>query len=798
MKFLRQYKLPDSSAEVKLEIEHHHTIPSPHKHHQINYFSDLTPTNKFTMGKKRKASEAEADDTPAFISQANAPAVVESHDGDTNGADVAAPEKRKKGSKKTAKPWIPSNYDPETNTHKVAGVDGEDAPVEKPDLERMSTHQLRKKPEGEKKGDKYARQKELRRRRKEEKEKFEKLKAESEGVDYVPPEKSKRQLKKEKKTKEEKAKKKQEKLSKKEKRKVVEDRRDRKKEKRRERKRLEEGETVNEDADSDDEKATKVTITTVEEVEEKVNGNAVERKEIKKDVVTVEPPALDKMDVDKASSSSSDSSDSESEEDKNPTKPSKKTTKKESNGTKSKPAKEETSSSSSSDSSDSESAEEKAPAPKSNGSTAPTSTNGTGTSTPADITVISSYMTTHSIKITDPEAPNTTSFKLTLNFSDLDAVDKSHLNAFSSYKTPTPIQAASWRYLLDGRDLIGVAETGSGKTMAFAYPAVQYLCKLPKHEKNPKKSGAKVVIVSPTRELAMQIHEQVATLTTAAGMKDAVTCIYGGVPKDSQREELKKALIIVATPGRLKDFLEEGAAKISEAGYVVLDEADRMLDKGFEDDIRQILGGTPATPKRQTLMFTATWPQSVRQLASTFMTKPIRIGINSPDDGDLRANTRITQTVHVLTDPRTKESRLINAINAHHRSSPAAKNDRILVFALYKKEAARLEMFLRSKGIKVGGIHGDLNQHTRTTTLAEFKAGRTPVLVATDVAARGLDIPNVKLVINVTFPLTIEDYVHRIGRTGRAGETGKAITFFTEHDKAHSGRYATRISQSHT
>ncbi|KAF3310784.1 RNA-dependent ATPase [Orbilia oligospora] len=483
----------------------------------------------------------------------------------------------------------------------------------------------------------------------------------------------------------------------------------------------------------------------------KAETDATSSKEKVEDVVmediaestTAEPAVEDKMDVDSDSNSSSKSGSSESEDAKAKT--------------------------------------------KSNGSTAPTTANGTESPAPADSAAIGSYMKTHSIKITDPSKPDSESCDLILNFSDLPAIDKSHLAPFSAYKTPTPIQAASWSYLLAGKDLIGVAETGSGKTMAFAYPAVQYLCKLPKSDRNPKKSGARVVIVSPTRELAMQIFEQVEKLTIAAGLKDAATCIYGGVPKDPQRESLKKALVIVATPGRLNDFLEEGAANISQAEYVVLDEADRMLDKGFEDAIKMILGATPATPKRQTLMFTATWPQSVRQLASTFMTKPVRIGINSPDDGDLRANTRISQTVEVLADGRIKEPRLLNIIHAHQRSSPNAKNDRILVFALYKKEAARLENFLRAKGIKVGGIHGDLNQATRTSTLAEFKAGRTPVLVATDVAARGLDIPNVKLVINVTFPLTIEDYVHRIGRTGRAGELGKAVTFFTDHDKAHSG-----------
>ena len=423
-------------------------------------------------------------------------------------------------------------------------------------------------------------------------------------------------------------------------------------------------------------------------------------------------------------------------------------------------------------------------APSSNGTLTPV--NGVTSATNTDVT---KYMIDNAITVFDPLNPEATTPSLSpiRSFSDLPSQLEGHLKPFATYKTPTPIQSVSWPYLLAKRDLIGVAETGSGKTMAFAYPAVRYLLSLPKEKKN--KSGAKVVVVSPTRELAMQIFEQMESVALAAGLQESIVCVYGGVPKDPQRAALRKATIIVATPGRLVDFLEEGGADISSAGYVVLDEADRMLDKGFEDAIKSILSNTPATPNRQTLMFTATWPQSVRQLASTFMTKPVKIGINTPPDGDLRANIRITQTVHVLADPRSKEQRLLSILQSHQRTSANAKNDRILVFALYKKEATRIELFLRSKGIKVGGIHGDLNQAARTAALAEFKAGRTPVLVATDVAARGLDIPNVKLVVNVTFPLTVEDYVHRIGRTGRAGESGLAITLFTEHDKAHSGRY---------
>lgn len=206
--------------------------------------------------------------------------------------------------------------------------------------------------------------------------------------------------------------------------------------------------------------------------------------------------------------------------------------------------------------------------------------------------------------------------------------------------------------------------------------------------------------------------------------------------------------------------------------------ADSAAFPGFEEDIRRIISACPSKETRQTLMFTATWPQSVRELASTFMKQPVKITIGDRDD--LRANVRIKQSVEVI-DQRAKEQRLLQLVKQHQ--SGTNKDDRILVFCLYKKEASRIEGFLRSKGCRVAGIHGDLSQPQRTQALGQFKSGQCPLLVATDVAARGLDIPAVKLVLNVTFPLTIEDYVHRIGRTGRAGADGMSYTFFTEHDK---------------
>ncbi|KAK7532966.1 ATP-dependent RNA helicase dbp3 [Phyllosticta citribraziliensis] len=390
---------------------------------------------------------------------------------------------------------------------------------------------------------------------------------------------------------------------------------------------------------------------------------------------------------------------------------------------------------------------------------------------------IDAFLSKHFITITDP-LKTASKFRPIVSFAHLPVTDESLRAPFASFSAPTPIQAAAWPALFTGRDMIGVAETGSGKTLGFGVPCVRHITSLPKKDQK----GVKAVIVSPTRELACQIHEQIDKLAGPAGLK--TVCVYGGVPKDDQRAALKKATILVATPGRLNDFIDEGAADISKADFVVLDEADRMLDKGFEDAIKKIISSTRPLNERQTLMFTATWPKSVQELAATFMKSPVKIMIGENASGELRANTRISQTVEVI-EPWGKEHRLIELLKEHQAGSK--KNDRILVFALYKKEATRIENLIRNKGFRVAGIHGDLGQAQRTASLDKFKKGEVSLLVATDVAARGLDIPDVKVVINNTFPLTAEDYVHRIGRTGRAGADGKAITLFTEHDKALAG-----------
>ena len=397
---------------------------------------------------------------------------------------------------------------------------------------------------------------------------------------------------------------------------------------------------------------------------------------------------------------------------------------------------------------------------------------------------VDAFLKTQAISIKDPTS--TTPLRPITKFSYLPTLTASSPSPFATFDRPTPVQAATWPFLLSRRDVVGVAETGSGKTFAFGLPLVQHLKSIESTHLS-KRRTVRAVVVSPTRELASQIYDQITLLATPNGL--GCSCLYGGVPKDDQRAALKRAQIIIATPGRLNDLIEEGAADLSQVQYLVLDEADRMLDKGFEDAIRQIISNTPSAAEgRQTAMFTATWPPSVRDLASTFLKDPvhIRIGHDNPL-GELRANNRIEQRVEVI-DPRDKEKRLLQIIKQHSAKKPKGKTPlRILVFALYKKEASRLHLLLQRNSLSAVSIHGDMAQSARTASLASFKSGEAQLLVATDVAARGLDIPDVSLVINATFPLTAEDYVHRIGRTGRAGKEGLAITLFTEHDKGNSG-----------
>jgi len=377
----------------------------------------------------------------------------------------------------------------------------------------------------------------------------------------------------------------------------------------------------------------------------------------------------------------------------------------------------------------------------------------------------------------------------------------------NGFQKPSPIQAQCWPVLLTSdsngrhRDVVGIAETGSGKTLAFSMPALSLMSK-DKAMSEKRGRAPRMLVLAPTRELAMQSQKVLEEFGKVVNLTSVV--IYGGVPKPAQQAVLRKGVdCVVGTPGRLKDLINDGSCDLSTISNLVLDEADRMLDMGFEEDVRYIISQCQDKKSRQTAMFSATWPAAIQQLAMEFMDNPICIyvgfesivgsnGENAVDDS-LSANKRVSQTVEVIED-REREPRLRELLKKY--SSGKRKNDRILVFALYKKEAARLEGTLSRWGYSCASIHGDKSQDKREQALQEFKDGSCPILVATDVAARGLDIPDVEVVLNYTFPLTIEDYVHRIGRTGRAGKNGISYTFFQPGDKSHAGELQQVMKQA--
>ncbi|GAA5993090.1 hypothetical protein JCM10908_003101 [Rhodotorula pacifica] len=459
---------------------------------------------------------------------------------------------------------------------------------------------------------------------------------------------------------------------------------------------------------------------------------------------------------------------------------------------------------------------------------APVASTSTASSTPAPAPAASSAEVDAFLKennISYDPASTSTELPPVLSFAAL-PLDDGVRKGLSGFAKPTPIQSASFPLMLAGRDVIGIAETGSGKTVAFGVPAIEHILSLgasvggsSKKGKGPGGAPVSVLIICPTRELAMQTHQNLNLISKTTNPAVPSVCLYGGVPKPEQIRILRneRPRIVVGTPGRLLDLAREGNLDLGKVSWLVLDEADRMLDKGFENDIREIIKLCLPSPQsqlgpikeekgepkfRRTAMFSATWPTSVRRLAADFMTSPLRITVGSDS---LTANSRVEQVAIVVEDGRQKETLLLAHLRDNGFSLNSAKKkgagegkdrDKALVFALYKKEATRLFEFLQRKGYEVGCINGDMSQDKRTQSLNDFKTGKVNILVATDVAARGLDIPKVELVINQTFPLTIEDYVHRIGRTGRAGRTGKSITFFTEADKALAGQFIRLLKDS--
>ncbi|XP_048847119.1 probable ATP-dependent RNA helicase DDX5 isoform X1 [Brienomyrus brachyistius] len=334
-----------------------------------------------------------------------------------------------------------------------------------------------------------------------------------------------------------------------------------------------------------------------------------------------------------------------------------------------------------------------------------------------------------------------------------------------NFTEPTPIQAQGWPLALSGKDMVGIAQTGSGKTLSYLLPAIVHINHQPFLEHG---DGPICLVLAPTRELAQQVQQVSAEYGRASRLKS--TCIYGGAPKGPQIRDLERGVeICIATPGRLIDFLEAGKTNLRRCTYLVLDEADRMLDMGFEPQIRKIVD--QIRPDRQTLMWSATWPKEVRQLAEDFLKEYVQINVGALQ---LSANHNILQIVDVCNDGE-KDDKLLRLLE----EIMSEKENKTIIFVETKRRCDDLTRRMRRDGWPAMGIHGDKSQQERDWVLNEFKFGKAPILIATDVASRGLDVEDVKFVINYDYPNSSEDYIHRIGRTARSQKTGTAYTFFT-------------------
>lgn len=338
--------------------------------------------------------------------------------------------------------------------------------------------------------------------------------------------------------------------------------------------------------------------------------------------------------------------------------------------------------------------------------------------------------------------------------------------AEEGYVTPTPIQAGAIPHLLNGRDLLGLAQTGTGKTAAFALPILDYLLK---NRRPAAPKGVRVLVLAPTRELASQIDDSFAAY--ARHMKLTHAVVFGGVGQGRQVEAMRRGVdVLVAAPGRLLDLIGQGYIDLSTLEILVLDEADRMLDMGFVRDIRRIMALLPE--KRQTLLFSATMPQSINELAHSLLKNPATVQV-TPESSTV---DRIRQAVMFIDAENKKDATLMLVDNP--------KVVRAVVFTLMKHEANKVAEFLNKKGITAEAIHGNKSQGARERAMSGFRNGNVKVLVATDIAARGIDVDDVTHVFNYDLPNVPESYVHRIGRTARAGREGWAVSLCDAEQRA--------------
>lgn len=354
------------------------------------------------------------------------------------------------------------------------------------------------------------------------------------------------------------------------------------------------------------------------------------------------------------------------------------------------------------------------------------------------------------------------------NFADL-GLNKSILRAVeeSGYTQMTPIQEQAIPVILDGKDFVGIAQTGTGKTAAFSLPIIQ---KLLKAEGKRQSKSTRTLILAPTRELAVQIGENVSTYGKYLHLR--TTLVYGGVSEKPQIKALHAGVdVLVATPGRLLDLMNQGHVSLRDAEFLVLDEADRMLDMGFIRDIKKIIAALPNT--RQTVLFSATMPQSVQALTKNILRDPVRVDVAPA------STTAEKVSQHVLMVPKNRKRELLAHVLKDKELS------RVLIFTRTKHGANKVAKQLEQLGISSGAIHGNKSQNARQKALNEFRSGKIRALVATDVAARGIDVDGVTHVINYELPNEPESYVHRIGRTARAGAAGVSLSFCDHEERAY-------------
>jgi len=337
-----------------------------------------------------------------------------------------------------------------------------------------------------------------------------------------------------------------------------------------------------------------------------------------------------------------------------------------------------------------------------------------------------------------------------------------------NYVEPTSIQEKAIPLLLKGHDVLGSAQTGTGKTAAFAIPILQHLAL--DREQNNGRNKIKALIITPTRELAIQIGDSFTTYGKFTSIKNTV--IFGGVSQNKQIEVLRKGVdILVATPGRLLDLMNQGHISLEDVEYFVLDEADRLLDMGFINDIRKIIAELPT--QRQSLFFSATLPKDIVELSKKILKNPKKVEVNP-----VSSTAETVQQYLYYTNKSSKKELLLHILEDEEM-------DQVLLFSRTKHGADKIARNLKKKQIKAGVIHGNKAQNQRQKALNKFKAGEIRVLVATDIAARGIDIDKLKHVINYDVPNIAETYVHRIGRSGRAGEEGTAISICEPEENAY-------------